>query len=77
MVESGGLENRYSGFLESRVRIPLFPLKLGNSMSIFNPEKGKSNKQNISLDDYERRIDERREEFDRLNEILRGMRSEV
>lgn len=46
-------------------------------MSIFNPDKGKPNKQNISLDDYERRLDERREEYERLNEILRGMRSEV
>ncbi len=46
-------------------------------MSIFNPEKDKPNKQNISLDDYKRRLDERREEYERLNEILRGMRSEV
>lgn len=77
MVESGGLENRYSGFLESRVRIPLFPHHIGNSMSIFNPEKDRANKQKISLEDYERRLDERHEEYEKLNEILRGMRSEV
>lgn len=47
-------------------------------MSIFNTDKTKLNSdKNISLEDYERRISERNEEYRRLNEILRGMRSEV
>lgn len=47
-------------------------------MSIFNNEK-KTNgsKQNISLEDFEKKIEERKEEYHRLNEILRGMRAEV
>lgn len=47
-------------------------------MNIFNNDKTKLNsEQNISLEDYERRISERTEEYHRLNEILRGMRVEV
>jgi chromosome segregation ATPase len=46
-------------------------------MSIFNQDKSKNPKQNISADDYDIRLEERKEEYNRLNDILRGMRSEV
>ena len=47
-------------------------------MNIFSNGKSKLiSKENISLEEYDRKIDERKLEFDRLNDILRGMRSEV
>ena len=47
-------------------------------MDIFNKNKSKiDNHQNISLADYDRKLEERKEEYDRLNEILQGMRAEV
>ena len=45
---------------------------------MFNNNKSKNNThQNISLSDYERKLEERKKEYDHLNEILRGMRAEV
>ncbi len=47
-------------------------------MSIFNIDKSKNDsKQDITLEDYEKKIQERNEEYRRLNEILHGMRNEV
>ena len=47
-------------------------------MDIFNKNKSKTdNHQDISLTDYDRKLEERKEEYDRLNEILHGMRAEV
>jgi|GEM_PF-1973208 len=47
-------------------------------MNMFNNNKSKNNtNQNISLSDYERKLEERKEEYTHLNEILRGMRAEV
>ncbi len=47
-------------------------------MSIFNIEKKRDDsKQNIDLEDYERKIEERKEEYQHLNKILHGMRTEV
>ena len=47
-------------------------------MSIFNIDKSKNDsKQDITLVDYEKKIQERNEEYRRLNEILHGMRNEV
>ena len=47
-------------------------------MSIFNNGRSKPvSKENISSEEYDRKIDERKLELDRLNDILRGMRSEV
>ena len=47
-------------------------------MDIFNKNKSKTNDhQNVSLVDYDRKLEERKEEYDRLNEILHGMRAEV
>ena len=47
-------------------------------MDIFNKNKSKTdNHQNVSLADYDRRLEERKEEYDHLNNILRGMRAEV
>jgi chromosome segregation ATPase len=47
-------------------------------MKIFNNNKTKNEANgNISLSDYERKLEERKEEYEHLNEILRGMRAEV
>ena len=47
-------------------------------MDIFNKNKSKTDDhQNVSLADYDRKLEERKEEYDRLNEILHGMRAEV
>ena len=47
-------------------------------MKIFNNNKTSTGSEdNISLSDYERKLAERKEEYDHLNEILRGMRAEV
>jgi len=47
-------------------------------MSIFNNNKSKiETNKNIGLTDYQHKLNERKEEYDHLNEILRGMRSEV
>ena len=47
-------------------------------MSIFNIEKKRDDsKQNNVLEDYERKIEERKEEYQHLNKILHGMRTEV
>jgi chromosome segregation ATPase len=47
-------------------------------MKIFNNNKTfTGSDDNISLSDYDRKIAERKEEYDHLNEILRGMRAEV
>jgi chromosome segregation ATPase len=47
-------------------------------MDIFNKNKSRTdNHQNVSLEDYDKKIEERKEEYDRLNDILRGMRAEV
>ncbi len=47
-------------------------------MKIFNNDKINNNTDdNISLSDYDRKLEERRAEYEHLNEILRGMRAEV
>ena len=47
-------------------------------MDIFNKNKSKTdNHQDISLTDYDRKLEERKEEYNHLNEILHGMRAEV
>ncbi len=47
-------------------------------MKIFNNNKtNNSADHNISLSDYNRKLEERRAEYEHLNEILRGMRAEV
>ncbi len=47
-------------------------------MSIFNIEKKRDDsKQNNVLEDYEKKIEERKEEYQHLNKILLGMRIEV
>ncbi len=47
-------------------------------MKIFNNNKShNSNEDNISLSDYDRKFEERKLEYEHLNEILRGMRAEV
>ena len=47
-------------------------------MKIFNNNKTNNGiGDNISLSDYDRKLEERRTEYDHLNEILRGMRAEV
>ncbi|MDP2364089.1 MAG: hypothetical protein Q8M94_10000, partial [Ignavibacteria bacterium] len=47
-------------------------------MSIFNNNKSKIDiNQNVSLADCDRKLEERKEEYNHLNEILRGMRAEV
>jgi len=47
-------------------------------MSIFNNNKSKiETNKNIGLTDYQHKLNERKEEYDYINEILRGMRSEV
>ncbi len=47
-------------------------------MKIFNNNKiGHETSDNISLSDYDRKLEERRAEYEHLNEILRGMRAEV
>ncbi len=47
-------------------------------MKIFTSgKKGNDSRQNIGLEDYERKIEEREEGYHHLNEILHGMRSEV
>ena len=47
-------------------------------MKIFNNNKTQNGiGDNINLSDYDRKLEERRAEYDHLNEILRGMRAEV
>ena len=47
-------------------------------MKIFNNSKtNNGSSENISISDYDRRLEERRAEYEHLNEILRGMRAEV
>jgi chromosome segregation ATPase len=47
-------------------------------MKIFNSNKTSNGiGDNISLSDYDRKVEERRTEYDHLNEILRGLRAEV
>ena len=47
-------------------------------MDIFNKNKSNNDDyQNVSLADYDRKLEERKEEYNHLNEILRGMRAEV
>ena len=47
-------------------------------MKIFNNSKTNNGSgENISLSDYDRKLEERRAEYEHLNEILRGMRAEV
>jgi chromosome segregation ATPase len=46
-------------------------------MNIFNDKNKVDTKGQLSLDDYELRIEERKEELNKLNDILRGMRAEV
>ena len=47
-------------------------------MKIFNNSKTNNvSSENISISDYDRRLEERRAEYEHLNEILRGMRAEV
>lgn len=47
-------------------------------MKIFNNHKTNNGiGDNISLSDYDRKLEERRAEYDHLNEILRGLRAEV
>ena len=47
-------------------------------MKIFNNNKiGHETSDNISLSDYDRKLEERRAEYEHLNDILRGMRAEV
>jgi chromosome segregation ATPase len=46
-------------------------------MSLFNDKHKHSQNDRLSLDDFEKRIDERKEELNKLNDILRGMRAEV
>ena len=47
-------------------------------MDIFNKNKSTNDDyQNVSLADYDRKLEERKKEYDHLNEILRGMRTEV
>ena len=47
-------------------------------MKIFNNNKTNNDiGDNISFSDYDRKLEERRTEYDHLNEILRGMRAEV
>lgn len=47
-------------------------------MKIFNNNKTSNGTgDNISLADYDRKLEERRTEYDHLNEILRGLRAEV
>ena len=47
-------------------------------MKIFNNSKtNNGSSENISVSDYDRRLEERRAEYEHLNEILRGMRAEV
>jgi chromosome segregation ATPase len=47
-------------------------------MKIFNNNKINNNTgDNISLSDYDRKLEERKAEYEHLNEILRGMRAEV
>jgi len=47
-------------------------------MKIFNNNKTNNGiGDNISLSDYDRKLEERRAEYEHLNEVLRGMRAEV
>ncbi len=47
-------------------------------MKIFNNSKTNNvSSENISISDYDRRLEERRAEYEHLNEILRGMRAEI
>jgi len=47
-------------------------------MKIFNNNRiSHETSDNISLSDYDRKLEERRSEYEHLNDILRGMRSEV
>jgi len=47
-------------------------------MKIFNNNKiNNDTVDNINLSDYDRKIEERRAEYEHLNDILRGMRAEV
>ena len=47
-------------------------------MKIFNNSKtNNGSSENISISDYDRKLEERRAEYEHLNEILRGMRAEV
>jgi len=47
-------------------------------MKIFNNSKtNNGSSENISVSDYDRKLEERRAEYEHLNEILRGMRAEV
>lgn len=69
--------NWYRGFKSLSFRYLIYLIKK-NIVSIFNIEKKRDDsKPNIVLEDYERKIEERKEEYQHLNKILLGMRTEV
>lgn len=46
-------------------------------MSLFNNKSKNNSEPDVDLSDYERKLRERQDEYNHLNDILRGMRAEV